>query len=368
MNIIMISKIDISKPTGETEHFLGLARGFKKIGHNVIIIAQQLEPNNYLEFKYFTIKPATRSKIINLLLYQIHLLISLPNIIKLIKPDFIYIRTSPFFIIAHIIAKLLHKRIISEVNGLNKNEFSLIHSENKLVLFYLILIEKLSYNISNKIIAISNPLKIYIMNNFHIKDNKIISITNGCDSDSIEKNIIRKEIKTIGFIGSILPWHGLNILIQAYKIVFKKHKTLNLLILGTNKIGNNKYNIKAIKTLNRSETNKYMALFDIAVIPSIETINNIKVIVSSPIKFFNYLNRCIPILCSDIEELNSIIKNNNIGLIFNQGNVIECAEKLNKMLKLSYKERINISKRMSILAKQYDWKIIASKIIDFVYN
>ncbi|MCK4544839.1 glycosyltransferase, partial [candidate division WOR-3 bacterium] len=88
----------------------------------------------------------------------------------------------------------------------------------------------------------------------------------------------------------------------------------------------------------------------------------------SPIKVFTYLSSGIPVVISNIGGISKEIKKQKAGVTFEPDN----PEDLSKIIIDIYKQRDKLLPLMSgnarKLAKQYDWKIIASKIIDFVYN
>jgi len=93
--------------------------------------------------------------------------------------------------------------------------------------------EKRLVEYADKVVTVSNRLKLEIMNLYHIDDKKISVIYNAVDSRS--KDLIKKNTtgrKVVLFIGRLSVQKGIDNLIRAFKLVSEKDKTAVLYIVG----------------------------------------------------------------------------------------------------------------------------------------
>ncbi len=362
MNILMISKIDISRPNGETEHFLGLAKGFAKSGHNVtILLPEPSSKTETSEIQHRYIK-ATRCKYKSII-FQLLLIFYLPFFLLSHKIDIIYIRQGPFLVLPSILSRLLGYRTITEINGLLQEDMKIIHNPPEVVLRVSEICERLSYYFSNKIISVTLPLKNFIKKKYKIKDNKIIVISNGVDYEYYH---IKKKKHTkfnVLFMGGSAKWQGLDILLKAIDFINEMNIPVNFIIITDIPI--HKKNTESYVNMDRKSILDILSFTDIAIAPYTSFRNNISGI--SPIKIYTYLSAGIPVIISDIGEISRGIESSNAGYSIKSDN----PELLAKKIQYVYNNRnriVNMSGNASGLAKKYDWKIIASKIIDFMYN
>lgn len=107
---------------------------------------------------------------------------------------------------------------------------------------------KMLYNKSDKVVAVSRGIKDDLIKNYGIKENKIVTIYNGCDFESINQKMqeslnepggdggINKEDLCIVTMGRMdfpkAQWH----LIRAFRYVVKKNPDVKLLILGAGEL------------------------------------------------------------------------------------------------------------------------------------
>ena len=95
--------------------------------------------------------------------------------------------------------------------------------------------QKESFKHAQKIVAQSNPMKGYIVNNIEDCPNKIVIHQNvdytKFDVLNTDKQFNTEEL-TLGFIGSFLPWHQVDMLLKAFKYVVSKGVNSNLLLIG----------------------------------------------------------------------------------------------------------------------------------------
>ena len=108
---------------------------------------------------------------------------------------------------------------------------------------------------SDGIIAVSNYVKEYLINNLGIDENKIKVIYHGGNYDTLKLNRPRNidpKLKYIFTAGSIRPARGLIDVLKAFKILSRKYKKLNLVIAGASTKNMMKYEKKLLNFIQKN--------------------------------------------------------------------------------------------------------------------
>lgn len=99
------------------------------------------------------------------------------------------------------------------------------------------LLMKKALNISDLLVYISKAVKRSFDNNFKIKNIRNVVVYNGIPNDFFRENLTpKKECGiNIAYIGRLVKAKGINLLIKAFAIVYKKNKNIKLTITGDGK-------------------------------------------------------------------------------------------------------------------------------------
>jgi glycosyltransferase involved in cell wall biosynthesis len=156
------------------------------------------------------------------------------------KPEIVYWRQAYLTFFPVLLSRLLHKKIITEVNGLTIDE---IKSEpiSKLRKKILLCFEKYNYKNSSHLICVAPKIKEKIVKYYNLPGRKVSVILNGVNSDRMpvinskeaKKAVgIDPYIKVIGFVGHFFPWDGIEHLIEAAPKIIQRQKNVRFLIIG----------------------------------------------------------------------------------------------------------------------------------------
>jgi len=365
MNILMISKIDLSRPTGETEHFLGLATGFTKLGHKVLLLCPKPSSrlkniNNKINYIFVS---STQNRFKSFI-FQLLLFFYLPILFLRYKINFVYIRQGPFLLIPALLSRFFAFYTATEINGLLQEDMKILYNPSELIMHFSEICEKLSYKFSNKIIAVTPQLKYFIKQKYSIPDSKICVVSNGVNTDFYTMEKIRHEYFNVLFMGSNAKWQGLDVLLETIDAVNTRKLPIKFIIV-TNKQVYEK-NTECFVNIEREAVKNLLKKIDIAVAPYKKFRNNASGI--SPIKVFTYLSSGIPVIVSNIGEIGHEIESNNAGIVIESDNPGKLSGAIIHMYRNGKKTLEAMSENARLMAEKYDWKIVASKIIDFVYN
>jgi glycosyltransferase involved in cell wall biosynthesis len=192
------------------------------------------------------------------------------------------------------------------------------------------------------------------------------------DIESIRKKLsIPQNKKVLGFIGTPLPYKGVEDLISALSLI--KSGQIFTLIVG---LGSDKYSNKikhmvennlingSYKLLGKQPFDKlpeYLASCDIIVIPQrlgIATEGQL------PAKLFDAMSMEVPVITTDIGDIKEILKEN--GWYFKPNDVEELHQKINYIIKHYGEAKDKAIKARKNCVDQYSWNsliIILDKII-----
>ena len=181
----------------------------------------------------------------------------------------------------------------------------------------------------------------------------------------------------IGFAGSMYPWQGLNILIEAFekvcnkniylmiigKDVDKEYRSMNKLKELANSIDTKK--IIFTGSIPYEEMPKYLSSCDILACPTIESFNG--EFHGSPTKLFEYMAMGKGIIASNLAQIGEILEDNKNAILIEPGNKKQLAEVILKLTSdEKLREMLGKNARKKAIEK-YTWgeniKRISDKII-----
>ncbi|MBI4846002.1 MAG: glycosyltransferase family 4 protein [Candidatus Omnitrophica bacterium] len=334
-------------------HIKGVVKGFQQLGYEVNIFS----PAGFdAEFKQSPVKFPVEKKHKNKLLLNLprpvfesfELLYNIAAFFKLFfymlrkKYDFIYERYAFLNLAGTAIAGIFKKPLFLEVNFTTKTE--VYPKRSGFFSFLEKMFENNAFRRAALIIVISDELKESIACG-GIEKGKIIVLPNAVNLEQFknfekskkvmaELNLDEKE-KIVGFVGSFYPWHGLDFLLDAFKMVLKDMKNVKLLLLGDGQMAEHlkarvekeDMNGAVIFTgrVGQDFLQDYMSLFDIGVMPDSNDYG-------SPMKIFEYMAMKKPIVAPRLAPIVSVLEHGREGLLFEKKNIEEFKAALKKLL------------------------------------
>ena len=129
----------------------------------------------------------------------------------------------------------------------------------------------------------------------------------------LEKRKLKKENQYIGFVGSLLKYQGVNILIEAAPLVIAKIPRAHFIIIGEGPMREEWVNTVKKKGLtgkftftgqiDYKELPGFIGCMDICEAPFMETVGY-----SSPVKIFDYMSCGRPIIASDVDGTTGVFR------------------------------------------------------------
>ncbi len=214
--------------------------------------------------------------------------------------------------------------------------------------------------------VVSSTLKNFFVKEYGIAEGKMKVLPNAIDPDKIkrtdalaqrnlrEKLNLSEKDTVVGFVGSIFPWHGVDILINAFKRLAGDKENLKLLVVGSGDIlsklkeqaNQDGFSEKIIFTgrVQHEEVFPLIELMDITVLPKSHWYG-------SPVKLFEYGALEKPIIATNNGPVNDIMVNGKDGLLIDEN-----ADALQSALK----EMIGNLEHGKVMAKSFHQKILSN--------
>ena len=296
-------------------------------------------------------------------------------------PNIVYARFSLTSLATLWITRLLGIALVVEVNGIVSDELAMsgtagwrLHLEE--------LVEGWVFRGSDHVITVTEGIRQWVGSNHSVPPEKIETILNGTNPfrfKSFDQGLARQEFgldpdrPIVGYLGSLFPWCGLEVLIEASLMILESIPDALFLIGG----GQAEMKVeleRRVKHLGREQhfvfqgevpwdkAALFISAFDVAVAPAqLSERSGI-----SPQKVYAYLACERPVVGSDLQGLGMVLVENNIGLSFPVGKREELAEAV--ILLLQDREMAtSMGKRgREFVLESHTWERVVEKTIEIL--
>jgi glycosyltransferase involved in cell wall biosynthesis len=205
-----------------------------------------------------------------------------------------------------------------------------------------------AYQTCDALICVSQSLKNMILREAGLPDDKILVVPNGVDTNFFDPGKFpprqHGQVITIGFVGHLYPWQGLDLLIRAIKdIDVEEGIKFHLDIIGEGpqrdeleRLTSNLDLTSQVRFFGRvpwEEVPNFIAGFDIGY--SNKIVSRAQASYFSPLKLYEYLAMAKPVLCSRTDGTSDVVRHLDTGFIFSAENKTE----LKNALRLIHESR-----------------------------
>lgn len=374
---------DIVSDVGYSVHQLEMIKAFKQLGHTVELCIMGGENKDQTpDYIQNQGKESGAKKLVKALLPKV-LWNTLRDYLRYIKhdkvaylkleeqvlefkPDIIYER-SEYLLKSGVGVAQKHKiKHILEVNAPFIDEWEEFEGKS-LLTNYAHRVEEYKLKNTSLVSCISTTLRNHLFKKYSIKSTPSVIVTNGVDLDKFpilsEKVSTSNSEITIGFVGSILPYHGVDNLIDAFANLYNQYKdlNLNLLIVGDgmslNDLKNRavKLNIENKVTftgkVDRKDLKNYLSKMDVCVLAKTKWY-------CSPIKLFEYASSSKAILAPNTEPVSEVFTHGKDAFLVEKQN-IEAG--LKELIANADLRKSLASESRQLMESSYQWRTLAEK-------
>ncbi|TWT81141.1 putative glycosyltransferase EpsD [Planctomycetes bacterium CA13] len=295
------------------------------------------------------------------------------------KPDLIYDRYNSFSTAAIDAAREANIPVFLEVNAPVSFERTAYERRPLRLARLATRFERRICNQADHVFVVSTPLKEFLVSQRGILPSRVTVIPNGVDPEKFSptppgspaRRRQRKKLgidseTVIGFVGILRPWHGLNLLLDAFASLVPQQPNLRLLIVGDGVIeGSLREKVLELGLENlvtftgrvaHEQMKDYLSAIDIAVSPQ-------ATFYASPMKILEYLAMGIPTIAPDMANIRDIIRDHENGILFEPENASALHATIEELLhspELSTK--IGRNGRLSV-ERERNWLNIARQVV-----
>ncbi|MGM3304806.1 glycosyltransferase family 4 protein [Anabaena sp. WFMT] len=225
------------------------------------------------------------------------------------------------------------------------------------------------FQAATSVIAVSEEVKTYLMN--YVDSSKVHVIPNAVNPERFSNINTSTELETftVGFVGTLKPWHGLPILTEAFSQLHQKVPQARLLIVGD---GPEREHLEVelsargldaytqfTGAVNPDQVPGLLAAMDVAVAPYPAQAD----FYFSPLKVYEYMAAGLPVVVSEIGQLVDLIEPGVNGILCPPGEAIALAEALETLWRSpNLRHSLGQAARQKVM-KHHTWDAIAQQIL-----
>lgn len=332
--------LSIHSPAGYATHMKEMIYAFQSLGHTVLplILGDSDEPALHTTSSTSGIGKKMVKKILpsiiwetlkdfNLQKFDSYAASKLEALIEAEQPDLVYERSNYLQVSGVSVCKRLGIAHVLEVNAPYVEERVVLGGAS-LLLKQAQKKEAIQLRTTNKVVVVSTALEIFFRQQYQLPAEKFLITPNAINPDAggqLSEISLKKAPPGInegdfvfGFVGSIFPWHGLDILIDSFSRLPESYANTRLLIVGDGEIlpklrqqaqeGGRGADIFFTGSIPHRQVFSYIHSMDCAIMAKSNWYG-------SPIKLFEYGVLGKPIIAPDTVPVKDVVKHLQTGYL-----------------------------------------------------
>lgn len=229
------------------------------------------------------------------------------------------------------------------------------------------------------LIAVSPGVATYLENTCPAAVGRIHVISNGVDPSRFPTERFERRPEadkhapfTIGFLGTLKPWHGLDVLMDAFARLHAETPDIRLLVVGD---GPERESIEAAAVrhgvasavrltgaVTPSQVPDWLYRMDVAVAPYPASSD----FYFSPLKIHEYMAAALPVVTSRVRDLDRVVEQGVTGLLYTPGDPVALAAVLRRLQRdPGLCRRLGAAGREKVL-RQHGWDSVAARILQLI--
>ena len=238
-------------------------------------------------------------------------------------------------------------------------------------------IARANFSGASYVTAVSDEVAGYVLS-FGAYPSRVHVIPNGVDPRRFPEDLApslpaEEGTFTVGFVGTLKPWHGLPTLVEAVDLLRQRGAPVRLLVIGD---GDERERIEAdLAARGLSSATHFTGLVDPSEIPGLLASMDVATapypdlpdFYFSPLKIFEYMAAGLPVVASRIGQIPSIIADGETGILYTPGNADELAAALDRLrTDPELRRRIGTNARDFVL-REHTWQAVVDRIFELAH-
>jgi glycosyltransferase involved in cell wall biosynthesis len=296
--------------------------------------------------------------------------------IREFRPDFVYDRYNLYSTAALAAARRAGTPALLEVNSpvaYERSQYEVHPLRFPRVAFYY---ERRTFQMADHVFAVSTPLKEHIVETANVPSDRVSVLPNGANPDYFKHvenaSDVRRRLgiegKTVvGYVGSLRPWHGLDLLVAAFAELRQSLKNIHLLVIGSGSMEKSlKLQVQDAQMdsavtfagpVERQNMRHYLAAMDIGVSPK-------ATYYASPMKILEYMAMGKATVAPRMQNVLDIVDDEDNALLFEPDNRSSLAGAIERLITdTALSARLGCKARQKVESR-LNWKYNAGRVID----
>lgn len=228
-------------------------------------------------------------------------------------------------------------------------------------------LEVQAYRECDALVCVSEALKEIVLRESGIPPEKVLVVPNGVDTERFHPEHYEPKRLftglTLGFVGRLYPWHGLELLLEVLHDLRESGLDLSLVVVGdgivreewatqASRLGISD-NVAFIGQVPWLEVPQYIAGFDVGYIGHAQM--QVGKMYHSPLKLYEYMAMGKPVLASAFEDAQRVLHEGETGFLFEPGNKEDLRRALSKAYQ--FKEHLPVMGQQAreVVVAQHSW-------------
>ena len=175
---------------------------------------------------------------------------------------------------------------------------------------------------------------------------------------------------TLGFVGGLRPWHGVEVLPELLARLSKRHPGVRLIVAGDGQLRGELERAFRKRGLTKQvvftgallheEIPSVIRRFDIALAPYPQPDHDFYF---SPLKLFEYMACGVPVVAANLGQIPEVIRDGKTGLLYPPGNLDALVARCEKLLGDARLRAIIGKAGARLVHRQYTWKRNAAAVV-----
>lgn len=230
--------------------------------------------------------------------------------------------------------------------------------------------------VASTVFAVSSPLAEWLSRDTEA-NGRVHVLPNGVDLSRFGPDVVPSHpaetgVVTIGFVGSLRPWHGVEQLVEAFGRLRRESVRARLLIVGDGPMRAQiesacaPYSDAVVLTgaVTPDRVPGLLASMDIAVAPYPRLEN----FYFSPLKLFEYMAASVAVVASASGQVCEVIEDGQTGLLYKPDDADGLHGVLNRLVAdPDLRARLGSNGKEAAITR-HGWEIVAAKILEFAGN
>lgn len=234
-------------------------------------------------------------------------------------------------------------------------------------------VAKQIFEAATALVAVSDDVASYL-EGYPVARGRVHVVPNGVDPARFHPGVrpalsCSPDVFRVGFVGSLKPWHGLDVLVHAFASLYSQDSGTRLVIVGDGPERNSMgAHLTAHGLLDATdspgqvapeEVPAWLACMDVAVAPY----PDLNGCYFSPLKVFEYMAAGLPVVASRIGQLTRLIEDEVNGFLCPPADTHSLAARLNRLrTHPGLRAKLGAAGRATVL-RDHTWNAVVDRVL-----